>query len=70
MKLYNEITHAELHINDETVTFRGERVRITGMEPPRESHKSGYVSVDFIDANGRKKYDGRYYPGVINAKFR
>ena len=46
MKLYNE-QGSEVKIGDAIVSFRGESAIVTGLEPPRYTHQSGYVSVRF-----------------------
>ena len=63
MKLYNE-QGSEVKIGDAIVSFRGESAIVTGLEPPRYTHQSGYVSVRFDTGEV-----GRYYASVFDCEF-
>jgi hypothetical protein len=45
-KLVNIDTSQPIQIGDELVTFRGERVRLTGMAPPHKPEASGKLFVE------------------------
>jgi hypothetical protein len=63
MKLYDEQGN-EVNTGDSVVSFRGEPATVTGLEPPRYTHQSGYVSVRFDTGD-----EGRYYASVFNCEF-
>ena len=65
-KLVHAKTGQPIQIGDELVTFRGEKVRLTGMAPPHKPEASGKVVVEHQD-NGH--YDSVYYVSVVGARY-
>lgn len=64
-RLLDAETGAELKEGDERVTFRGEKVRITSLQPPHKPDSTGKVNVQFVG----EETTGVYYPSVIGARF-
>lgn len=64
-KLIDVKTGAELNVGDVRLTFRGDEVRITSLQPPHKPESSGKVNVKFVSDG----VPGQYYPGVLDARF-
>ena len=47
------------------LTFRGDEVRITSLEPPHKPQSTGKVNVSFVSDG----VPGQYYPSVIDARY-
>jgi hypothetical protein len=65
MRLVND-DEIELEVGDIVSTFRGERVKIVGLQEPQESSKSGYILAQYLDL---PHWVNRWYPSVIGARF-
>lgn len=62
--LVNTTTGATILCGEQCVDFRGEHVTLVRTQAPKESGKSGYVTVRYEDGS-----ESMVYPGVISCKF-
>lgn len=63
--LVSDVTGKELNKGDEVLTFRGERVVITGGAAPHKPASTGRVYIRYKDG-----IIGEYYPSVVFARWR
>jgi hypothetical protein len=63
-KLIHIDTGQPINIGDELETFRGEKVRLVGMQPPHKPEASGKV---FCENDSH--CDSTYYTSVVNCRF-
>lgn len=65
MKLVYEATRVPVQVGDIVSTFRGAKVKVTGMTPPAHSVSTGRVHV----REPIHRFDTYYFPSVIDAKW-
>jgi hypothetical protein len=67
-RLVDEATGRELKVGETVTTFRGEKMILTGGQPPRHEGSSGRV---YLCPPGARRFTNtaEFYPGVINAKW-
>ncbi len=63
MKLINSKSKKEIKIGDKAKTFRGEKVVVIGMTPPRHSGSTGRVYVQTGDMRRE------FFPSVCNMEW-
>jgi hypothetical protein len=69
--LRHDASGAALGPGDYATTFRGEAVRVLGVQRPHKPESTGRVEVEFLGDDGRPTgAKGSYYPGVIGASWR
>ena len=56
----------ELQIGSVVQTSNGERVTITGLQPPHKSSSQGKVSVT---ATGERRWSQQFYASVVSAEY-
>lgn len=66
MKLIFIETGNEVRLGDIAHTFRGEKVKVVGIDQPHKSSSTGRVTVEFSDGDRGAQ---SFFPGVIEAKW-
>jgi hypothetical protein len=62
-KLIHIDTGKPVNIGDELVTFRGEKVRLTGLQPPHKPEAQGRVFCE------HDQCDNVWYASVVNCRY-